>query len=31
MPKITLIEKPVPRHWDPENLIINKHTIQRFR
>nr|WP_265037104.1 WPE palindromic element domain-containing protein [Wolbachia endosymbiont (group A) of Anomoia purmunda] len=34
MPKVTLIEKdviPVPRHWDPENLIINKHTIQRFR
>ncbi|MFP3019932.1 MAG: WPE palindromic element domain-containing protein [Wolbachia sp.] len=21
----------MPRHWDPENLIINKHTIQRFR
>nr|WP_265033961.1 hypothetical protein [Wolbachia endosymbiont (group A) of Sicus ferrugineus] len=21
----------MPRHWNPENLIINKHTIQRFR
>ncbi|WP_265035113.1 MULTISPECIES: WPE palindromic element domain-containing protein [unclassified Wolbachia] len=22
---------PVPRHWDPEKLIVNKRTIQHFR
>nr|WP_264704140.1 WPE palindromic element domain-containing protein [Wolbachia endosymbiont (group A) of Volucella inflata] len=21
---------PVPRHWDPENLIANKYAIQHF-
>ncbi|WP_341811652.1 hypothetical protein [Wolbachia endosymbiont (group A) of Conops quadrifasciatus] len=23
--------KAVPRHWDPEKLIVNKRTIQHFR